>query len=724
MQLEPTAMIQTADQWFRAAHTNTSFDTEQGVVQLDWRRDEITEMPPGDSASRRALAFDPWCRLYQVQPERGQVKRWRWDDRHSPKQANDVFGETRASLGDFAAVSEDAGVLDQPGALVIDDEGILFLAEEGRRRILVYDLSDNRLLRVHVLSGLPISMATDGKRVYYLVADDDDKVTLWELGSRTDPRPVPLPGEHSTPCALVVALNGGLFLLENVGTATASLRSVTDAVETVSVPFATDVVFTEGDIAVVARSPGADFLRIRIRPGEQSQLPQMNARHYDGSGIVLSPFGDVVYWTEKGLAMATLARVKFVPEGQVVSFRLDAQQFQTRWGRLFVDACVPTGTSVRVRCIAVDEMPDAPSLAPSLPANTELIVVNRPDLSPPLPPQELVDNAEPEQVLHRRAVGNETPWHCFEDSEFVTYEAPVIAPPGRYLWLILHLKGKSYVTPKIRGLRVQYPAHDLLRRLPRVFSQQEVAANFLQRFLSMTESGLSDVDLRAQYRHLLLDPMVTPAAVLPWLGSLVGMELDHRWSEQARREVLRNAMWLYRFRGTVVGLKRFIEIYLGVECSIVEHFKVRGLGGAFLGEDDVQTANSVLGAGFRIGGQIGVTETQTLGEGSIQDSITKHAHKFSVMIPLLLEAEQRAVVEHILQVHRPAHTLFDICSVDTGMRIGTGLHLELNSVVGLSSGFGQLQLGNSVLGRTDTLGRAATGTTVGNSRLGANTRIA
>ena len=57
------------------------------------------------------------------------------------------------------------------------------------------------------------------------------------------------------------------------------------------------------------------------------------------------------------------------------------------------------------------------------------------------------------------------------------------------------------------------------------------------------------------------------------------------------------------------------------------------------------------------------------------------------------------------------------------MNVGLGLHAGLTSIVGQTSGFGQLQLGISVLGHTDTLGLAKMGTDVGNSRLGDDSRV-
>jgi hypothetical protein len=52
------------------------------------------------------------------------------------------------------------------------------------------------------------------------------------------------------------------------------------------------------------------------------------------------------------------ARVRYVRTGRVTSFRLDADAFQTQWGRIFIDACIPPGTSVRVCCVVADEPPD------------------------------------------------------------------------------------------------------------------------------------------------------------------------------------------------------------------------------------------------------------------------------------------------------------------------------------------------------------------------------
>jgi phage tail-like protein len=240
------------------------------------------------------------------------------------------------------------------------------------------------------------------------------------------------------------------------------------------------------------------------------------------------------------------------------------------------------------------------------------------------------------------------------------------------------------------------------------------------------EGTMQEIDLRSVCRHVLLDPDASPAEVLPWLAGFIGMTLDARWSLAARRTLIRNGVWLFRFRGTVTGLKRFIEIYLDssekIPVEIIEHFKVRGLGGVIVGEADALASRAVIGSGFRVGGRVGDAESVSVSQESIEDAFASHAHRFSIVIPISLDREKQDVIEHILALHRPCHTMYDICSVDGGMKAGIGLYVGLTSMVGRTSGFGELQAGGSLLGRRDIVGRPVAGIRTGSSRLGEDSR--
>jgi phage tail-like protein len=139
------------------------------------------------------------------------------------------------------------------------------------------------------------------------------------------------------------------------------------------------------------------------------------------------------------------------------------------------------------------------------------------------------------------------------------------------------------------------------RRLPRTLSRDPGAADFLHRYLSGMEGVLAELEARAALRHVLLDPCATPEDALPWLASFVGLLLDERWSVRAKRTAVAEAAWLFRYRGTVAGLRRFLEIGLESRVVLIEHFKLRGQGAGLLGGAGPEFTSSVLGGGFRVG---------------------------------------------------------------------------------------------------------------------------
>ncbi len=49
--------------------------------------------------------------------------------------------------------------------------------------------------------------------------------------------------------------------------------------------------------------------------------------------------------------------VGYEPTGTVTTFRLDSENWQTVWGRIYIDACVPEGTSISVYTVTSDEPP-------------------------------------------------------------------------------------------------------------------------------------------------------------------------------------------------------------------------------------------------------------------------------------------------------------------------------------------------------------------------------
>jgi phage tail-like protein len=738
--LRPFVLVRTRDQWLRADHRHTALDDETGGVTLEWSADSDPVQGTSDAAAPPAggLAFDASCRLYRSVVAAGRVERTHWaptdplrPPADRPVAVNVLATPAEETFGEFASPAPAAGPLREPRGLAVDEDDRLFVAESGASRILVYDLWSGRLLRRVPVAAPPLDLAVRGHVVWATLAGAP---WLVRLRAREDPVAVLLPAGVTAPGRVAVGADGALYVLERAGEAAARVVPLAHPAQGIDVRFATDLEVDGDGLVVVARRPGEDFLR--WRPGSGEQPRPLRARGYDGMGIVRTPDGRIAFWTDKGLRYALPARLRYERSGRVTTYRLDGGEYRTVWGRIFLDACIPEDTSLRVHFLTADEPADEdePLVVPQAPANLLDPTQVPTEDSPPMPPSALAlpDTEEVVGPLHRRATGRELPWTRFgQDEPFETYEAPVDAPPGRYLWVTLELRGDGRRTPRVKSVRVEHPAHDYLRRLPRTFSRDEDVAAFLRRYLSMFEGLLGDLDARAALRRSLVDPRSTPEEALPWLASFLGLVLDERWPADARRTLIQQAAWLFRFRGTVPGLRRFLEIYFGrradreprVPVTIIEHYRLRGMGGTLLGgEATSPMSRSIVGAGFRVGGAVGAPEDVPLDGAAVADGFVTHAHRFTVIVPTSLSLEETEVVTHVLEVHRPCHTLYELCTVGAGMRVGRGLHVGLTSLIGRTAGFDTAQVGKTVVGGGAIVGWPVPGTRPGASRLGGDTR--
>ncbi|MEI6668471.1 MAG: phage tail protein [Acidobacteriota bacterium] len=754
--LRPFALVRTGDQWARCSFDRTNLDVEAGVIELAWTTATTDSAAPAPTIGA-GLALDNECRVYHSvvsdnSLEVGRVDRILWKatdplgpvaSQPSPKRL--FQGQPDAALGDFSAGDVEAPLV-EPRGLAVDVNDRLFVADTGADRILVYDLWSDRLLRrVALPRARPTDLAAHGTGVFAVLSGTRQLV---RLTARSGPDPVALPSGCTTPSRVAVSPAGRLAVLDSAGTLDARVLFADATSAGLSAEWATDIEWESESVLVIARRPGADFLRVQVHSDQAPvQLPSLRAREYDGLGIVATPATAapgtactcgvsrrIGYWTGHGFRNAVPARLIFNRVGRVTTFRLDSGAYQTVWGRLFIDACIPAGADLRAHCLVLDEADDETAMTRVAPANIAGVTVAHPDLSPPLPPVVAVPGPdEVGQRLHLRESGRELPWtQPAAGDRFRTYEAPINAPAGRYLWITLELSGNTRVSPKVQGLRAEHPAHDYLGRLPRTFSRDPQAASFLLRYLAMFEGFLGNIEARSVERDLLLDPCSAPDECLPWLASFVGLTLDERWAmspaaccttpADARRRIIKEATWLFRYRGTVHGLKRFIELYVGVPVIVIEHFRMRGLGAVTLGEDPSVESSSVVGMGFQIGGAVG-SAAPTAAMGTIGDAFRTHAHRFTVIVPAPLTEGQLDVVKTIIDVHRPAHTMFDVCTAGAGMRVGRGLMLEISSSVGPTGAFSTFQIGDSVLGRGAIVGRPPEGATVGSGRLGPNLRV-
>jgi phage tail-like protein len=677
------------DQWARCAHDGTAL-VRGGGVELTWTDDASYEPAcprPG------GLAFDAECRAFRSEPDAGAVLVISYDTDAAPRRSQGL----RRPLG-----------------LAVDSGQRLYIAESAAGVVDVVDLVARRLLRKTPIDpGYPVDVAPDGDGVVVLVRDPD---RLVRLRGRRGAQPGP---PLRRPCWSApldpVAVAAGPLVLWATADGSDGLVTRPDGTLIAQVPAATDIATGADGTVVVARGRDRSLRRYAPDGDGWIELAPLAAPGFDGAAVAVAPNGRVAFTTEAGIGWTAGSAARHVRAGSVVTYRLDSESYRTRWGRVFLDACIPPHTSVALRFVTSDDA-DVPDPIPAAPPDRGRRAVPDPEATPPLVSRSALDAAAGSTVF-RRPNGREQPWEQIAADDTVeTYEAPVAADAGRYLWLEISLHGTARVTPRVRALRIERPGHQLLRSLPKAWSRNDRDAEFLQRLLAPAEGLLHELDLRAATRAVLVDPSATPAEALAWLASFAGLVLDGRWSERARRELVAEAYQLFRRRGTKRALIEIMRIYLGYQPVIVESWQLRGLGGTVLGLGPGEPYAPDVGGSARATGTLG--RFMVGGRSAGQTSFTGTAHRFCVLIPGDLGDEQRDVIRGILDRHRPAHTVYELLELGPGMRVGDRLRVALTSFIGPGSRPEPAVVGRSVVGADAVVGRPAVGSRVNATNVG------
>jgi phage tail-like protein len=164
---------------------------------------------------------------------------------------------------------------------------------------------------------------------------------------------------------------------------------------------------------------------------------------------------------------------------------------------------------------------------------------------------------------------------------------------------------------------------------------------FLGHFLLIFESVLGPIEQTIDMLVNYFDPRLTPAELLPWLASWVGIELDENWPLARRRDLVYGAVTLYRWRGTRRGLREHLRLYTGRTPLIVENFD-----------------------GLRLEQDGALSENASLGEPH------QNWLKITVLANRPTELEER-VVRQIIEFQKPAHVGYSLeIKPANGMLVG------------------------------------------------------
>lgn len=360
----------------------------------------------------------------------------------------------------------------------------------------------------------------------------------------------------------------------------------------------------------------------------------------------------------EGLRLAS----SFAAEGEVLIGPIDSGVHDVAWHELRLEAQLPEGSQVLLQSWASNS-------ASSTAADAEWAPKE------PVP----VLRGESGALATRLVQSDWEAWKTWRGGDQLD-PPPVGTDRGRYLFVRMRILGQlrrpsdsvALATPSISALYARFPRPTLLAHLPQRWSRRDAlrdpaGALFVERYLAMFERVLTDMEVQLEDLPRLLNPRTAPGPWLDWIATWLNLAFDPSWDVERRRALVREAVSLYRMRGTPKGLARYVEIYTGLPPSIVEGFSTRSTGEAL-------TLNE------------GALGTLPLGPEEDVDP-DAGAHRFEIFAnlghPEDLELTQ-AVVRRIVESEKPAHTDYTLHMVLPDARVGCQSTVGVDLVLGHS----------------------------------------
>ncbi len=484
----------------------------------------------------------------------------------------------------------------------------------------------------------------------------------------------------------------------------------------------------------------ATYLPMHFHGGRALLAADRVLRYDVGPAGALPPDADL----DAAARWATLYAIdqpRYARDAMLDTPLLDGKARGCTWHRLLLDACIPAECTVRVWTRAHDD----PDLLATVPYGPEPDLVLRRD-----------DGELPyyrPALLHRAAANGED-LETLEDSG--VWELLIQDTRGRYAQVRLELAGNGRVAPHLETMRVYYPRFSYPEHyLPAIYRDpaDADAASFLERLLANPEGFYSEIEGKMAGASALFDARSAPGETLDWLAGWYGLLVDPLWAGiQARRVgagsrhghygdgystgrvyyhprldrrrlFIRYARKLYQRRGTLDGI-RFALLLLLDPCLevLLERFKQAATNPAHPLHRDLDR----LGMAH----PTPATDEQTL-EDMVHDYVLAQpsqvriverfmtrggrelvagdptaagetrpfeadAHRFSVLAPQGMSAEEEAMVSRIVNLEKPAHTEFEVRRFWDVFRIGE-IRLGMDTVVGPESRFAPIIVGQHYL---------------------------
>ncbi|HTV22304.1 MAG TPA: phage tail protein [Polyangiaceae bacterium] len=626
--------------------------------------------------------------------------------------------------------SEGQGALREPrGMCVLERSRRLVLADSRNARLLFLDLEEFVIREVwggafgpQECRGLfvePWAVGADADENVYVL--DHGRQRVWKFSRSADrdalfSERLQASGLVTRPGALAVAprAGGALVFISDLETQRIRVfdRSGQPVVDAQGAPVA---LCREGMGGVVALAVDADTLYVGDNTGQRLLTFRLTPGFPfagDASGFV-GPTASVARDAGEGLLAHAggaapperlEAKGAFAPAGTLWSCAIRPDQLPVKWGRLRAGlaAAAPVG------------------------AHLELFYLLSND---PTPPEVDPKSDNPFEDPRWRAIPTDVT-HAYVPRE------ELLGDRVLYAFFGARFTGDRTASVALAQLRVDFDVDGYERYLPAIYREPAAEQRFLHQYLALFESVFDEIEEETAALVDYFDPHAAPASALGWLASWLATPLDQEEPIARRRASIASAYQRQKKRGTAEGMRLALLEEAGVhatiseplmaaepfwlptpvECGGATALRASALGfGAHLAA--TEPGGAVLGSTAALDRSYLIADSQ-FGEPLFENA----AHQFVVEV---YQAEVSAPgrlerVRGIIEREKPAHTLYRLEVVESGLSVGQQARVGIDTVLG---GAGA----PSALGQTtEDFGirlRGEPAPRVGHSRLGQNIRL-
>ena len=433
----------------------------------------------------------------------------------------------------------------------------------------------------------------------------------------------------------------------------------------------------------------------------------------------------------------------FSREGQAINnpvfAPLDGGEANRLWHRLYLEAVIPKGCGIKVWLAATDKITSFTSIMPEHWYEHRFGKLYQQPTRADIPVA--VWESMPSELAHHNGL---LPCDIEQDRSGLfsvliqRSSRRVRSLKGRYLHVHVELSGQGRNTPEIFALRAYGARFSYIDEyLPQLYEESTfqpeadelgaaTAADFYSRFVTNFEGVLTNIEDRIAQAHLLTDPAMVPVESLPWLGSWIGYEVNQSLPEAVQRQFLQSAADLYRWHGSLRGLKFALEIaseggVSGGEIVVLEDFRLRRTFASIIGadlaeEDDPLTTGASISGNSFVGDTLFIgdvnneeflalfsadLEVDTSEQNAINRLFERLAHRITILVHEEVEPQDLGLINRITALETPAHVEYRVLSASNRFLVGMAALVGVDTYLANRKPPGSARIGKTTLGKYD-----------------------